>query len=62
MGETRNALKILVGKGYGTRRLGISKRRSEEDGRWEQVYWMHISQDTDQWCAVLDTLKKRQVS
>jgi hypothetical protein len=54
MGEMRNEYKILFGIPEGKRPLGRSRNRCEENIRMdlgkigrEDVYWMHLVQDTD---------------
>jgi hypothetical protein len=56
MGEVRIAYKSLVGKPEGKRPLGRTRCRKEENVRmdlgeiWcEDVDWMHVAQDRDQW-------------
>jgi hypothetical protein len=63
MGEIRSAYKILVGNLKGKRPLERPGRRLEENIRidvrdigWERVNWMHLSQDRDQWRAVVNTV------
>jgi hypothetical protein len=68
MGETRNAYRILVGKPEGKRPPGRPKRRLVDnikmdlgeigrDGR----DWMDLSQDRDQWRALVNTVMKLRV-
>jgi hypothetical protein len=52
----RNAHVILAGKPVGKRLLVRPRRRWEDSIRmelreigWEDVDWMHLAQDTDQW-------------
>jgi len=67
MGEKRNAYKIFVGKPEGKRSRGRSWRRWEDNIRidlreieWEDVDWMHLSQDRDQRQAVVNTVMNSQ--
>jgi hypothetical protein len=69
VGEIRNSYKILVGKPEGKRPLRRRMRTWEDitkmdlTGRqWESVYWKHISQDRDQWRAVVNTVMNFQVT
>jgi hypothetical protein len=63
MRETRNACRILVGKPEGKRPLGRPRRRSvdnvEIDLReigWDGMNWIDLSQDSDQWRALVNTV------
>jgi hypothetical protein len=60
MGDMRNAYEILVGKPEEKRPLGRPRHRWEDnirkdlkDIRWENVDWMHLAQDRDQWQALV---------
>jgi hypothetical protein len=60
--------KILVGKPEGKRPLGRPRHRWEDiirmdrsKIRWEDVNWMHLAQDRDQWQAVVNTVMNLQV-
>jgi hypothetical protein len=61
MGEKRNAYRILVGKPEGERPLGKPRRRwvynikmdLREIG-WEDVDWIDLAQDRDQWRALVN--------
>jgi hypothetical protein len=61
MGGRRNAYNILVGKPEGKRPLGSPRHRWEDirmDLReigWESVDWTHLTQDRDQWQALVNT-------
>jgi hypothetical protein len=62
MGEMRNAYEILVGKPE--RKIPPGPRRRWEDNirmnlrevGWEDVEWMHVAQDRDQWRALVKTV------
>jgi hypothetical protein len=66
--ETRNAYSILVGKPEGKRPLGRSRRKRDDKIRmdireigWEDVDWIHLAQDRDQWWAVVNTVMNLRV-
>jgi len=55
----------LVGKPKGKRLLGRPRHRWEDNIRmdlreivWEGVNWIYLSQDRDQWQALLNTVMK----
>jgi hypothetical protein len=59
----RSAYRILVGKPEGKRPLGRYGHRWKDNIRmnlketgWEGVDWIHLGQDRDQWCAVVNTV------
>jgi hypothetical protein len=63
MGEIRNAYNILVGKPEGKRPLGRPWRRWEDnismDLReigWEDVDWIRLAQNKDQWRAFVNAV------
>jgi hypothetical protein len=63
MGETMNAYRILVGKQEGKRPLGRPRRRwvgnikidLREIGL-DDVDWIELAQDSDQWRALVNTV------
>jgi hypothetical protein len=62
MGGMRNSYNILVGTSEGMRPLGIPRRRWEDirmdlrEVQWEVVDWMHLTEDRDQWWALVKTI------
>jgi hypothetical protein len=68
MGERRNAYRILVGKPEGKRSLGRSRCRWVEDIKidlreigWEGMEWIDLTQDRDQWRALVNTVMNLRV-
>jgi hypothetical protein len=68
MGDKRNAHNILVGTPEGKRLLGRPIRPWEDNIRMdlkeigrEGVDWIHLSQDRDQWRAVVNTVMNLRV-
>jgi hypothetical protein len=62
-GDMKYAYKILVGKPEGKRPLGRPKLRKKDNIRmnlreteWEDVDWMYLAKDADQWRAVVNTV------
>jgi hypothetical protein len=67
-GNKINAYKILAGKPEGGRPLPRSRRRWEDNMRvdfketvCEDVDWIHLAQDSDQWRAVVNTVMNLRV-
>jgi hypothetical protein len=63
MGVMRNTYKMLVRKPEGKKQLVRSRSRKKDNVRMnlreigrESVDWMHLAQDRDQWCAVINTV------
>jgi hypothetical protein len=65
MGEMRNAYNILVGIPKGTRPHGHrwenNIRMGVRDRGWEGVVWTYLTQDMDQWLALVNTVMILQV-
>jgi hypothetical protein len=58
----------MVRKPEGTRPHGRARRRLEDNIRidlreieWEGVNWMHLTEERDQWRAVVNTVMNLQV-
>jgi hypothetical protein len=63
MGEQRNACKLLVGKSEGKRPLGRPRRRwvgnikmSLRQIECGGMAWIDLTQDRDQWRALVNTI------
>jgi hypothetical protein len=63
MGEKRNAYRILVGKPEIKRPLGRPRRRRVNNIKmdlreieWVGIDWIDLSQDKDQWRALVNTV------
>jgi len=64
-GRGENTYKILVGKREGRRpqedlNLDDIKMDLREIG-WEDVDWIHLTQDTDQWRALVNTVMNLEI-
>jgi hypothetical protein len=69
MVQKGSAYKVLVGKPEGRRRLGIPKRRWNDDIKLDRkdigcevVDWIHLAHDKDQWLAAVNTVVNLIVS
>jgi hypothetical protein len=68
MGQKRNAYKILVGKPEGKRPLGRPRRRWVDNIKmdlreigWDDMDWIDMAQDREQWRALVNTIMNRWV-
>jgi hypothetical protein len=68
MGAKRNAYRILVGKPEGKRPLLRPRRRWADNIKmdlreigWDGVDWIDMTQDRDQWRALLNTVMNLRV-
>jgi hypothetical protein len=68
MGEERKLYKVLVGKPEGKRPLGRPRRRWEDGIRMDlmeiglgDVDWIRLSQDRNQWRAVVSAVMNLRV-
>jgi hypothetical protein len=68
MGETINACRILVGKPEGKRPHGRPRRRwvgnikmDLREIRWDVRDWIKLTQDRDQWRALVNTVMNLRV-
>jgi hypothetical protein len=69
MGEERNVCSILVEKPEVKRPLGRPRgwwvdniRMDLREVRWDGVDWIHLTQDKEQWRAVVNTVMNLWVS
>jgi hypothetical protein len=60
MGVKINIYRLLVGKSEGKRQLGRLRRRWEDNIKmdpngveWEDIEWIYVAQDRNQWEAIL---------
>jgi hypothetical protein len=68
MGEVRGAYNILVGRPEGTRSLGRSRRRWEDnikmdlrEIRFGDVDLIHLAEDRDRWRGLVNTVMNLRV-
>jgi hypothetical protein len=68
MGEKRNAYKIFVGKPEGKKPLGRPRRRLVDNIKvdlreigWDDINWIDLAQDRDQWRALVNTIMNLRV-
>jgi hypothetical protein len=55
--EMRNEYQIVLGKSEGNRPLGILQHKWDlRQIEWEGVDWMHLTQERDQWWALVNTI------
>jgi hypothetical protein len=67
-GDKKNAYRVLVGNPKGTRPLGRSRRRSEDNIKmdlrligWGAMDWIHLAHDRDRWWALVNTIMNLRV-
>jgi hypothetical protein len=68
MREKMNAYRILVGKAEGKRPLEAPRRRWVDNIKmdireigWDEVHWIDMAQDRDQWRALVNTVLNLRV-
>jgi hypothetical protein len=68
MGEKRNAYRILVGMPEGKRPLGKLRRRWVDNIKmelgeieWDGMVWIDLTQNRDQWRALVNTVMNLRV-
>jgi hypothetical protein len=68
-GAMRNAYRILVGKPEGKRLIGRPRRRWVDNIKiylreileWDGVDWIDLTQDMDQWRALVNTVMNLRI-
>jgi hypothetical protein len=67
-GEQRNAYRILVGKPEGKRPLGRARHRLVDNIKmdlreivWDDMDWIDLAQDSNQWRALMNTVMNLRV-
>jgi hypothetical protein len=68
LGKKRTAYRILVGKPEGKIPLGRQRRRCVDNIKmnltgigWDDVDWIDVAQDRDQWMALVNTVLSLRV-
>jgi hypothetical protein len=61
MRAKRNAYRLLLGNAEGKRPIGRPRYGCLDDIKWGGIYWIVLTQDTDQWRALVNTIMDFQV-
>jgi hypothetical protein len=68
MGERRNAYRILVGMPEGKGQLGRPRRRWVDNIKmdlreieWDDMDWIDLAEDRDQWRALVNTVMNLRI-